>query len=91
MGDGGVFHTPSTDFSRPVEELEYTCLLKSTLEDMQTMMWICVEKTVFVLVMITTLRWWNTLNHKIPKVRVQRERKRQIGTHFFSKKIISPK
>jgi hypothetical protein len=21
------------------------------------------------LVMITTLRWWNTLNHKIPKVR----------------------
>jgi hypothetical protein len=23
-----------------------------------------------VLVMITTLRWWNTLNHKITKVRV---------------------
>jgi hypothetical protein len=36
--------------------------------------------------MITILRWWNTLNHKIPKVRVQRERKRQIGTHFVSKK-----
>jgi hypothetical protein len=38
------------------------------------------------LVMITSLRWWNTLNHKIPKVCVQRERKRQIGT-FFVKKI----
>jgi hypothetical protein len=33
----------------------------------------------------------NTLNHKIPKVRVQRERKRQIGTHFFSKKNFPPK
>jgi hypothetical protein len=42
--------------------------------------------------MITTLQWWNTLNHKIPKVRVQRERKRQIGTHFFcEKKIVPPK
>ncbi len=29
MGDGGVFHTPFADFSRPVEELEYTCLLKT--------------------------------------------------------------
>ncbi len=29
MGDGGVFLTPCADFSRPVEELEYTCLLKS--------------------------------------------------------------
>jgi hypothetical protein len=35
--------------------------------------------------MITTLRWWKTLNHKIPKVCVQRERKRKIGTHFFKK------
>ncbi len=35
--------------------------------------------------MITTLYWWNTLNHEIPKVCVQRERKRQIGTHFFQK------
>jgi hypothetical protein len=30
MGDGGVLCTPCADFSRPVEELEYTCLLKST-------------------------------------------------------------
>jgi hypothetical protein len=30
MGDGGVFHTPCPDFSKPVEELEYRCLLKST-------------------------------------------------------------
>ena len=30
MGHGGVFRTPCADFSRPVEELEYTCLLKST-------------------------------------------------------------
>ncbi len=28
---------------------------------------------------------WNTLNHKIPTVRVQRERKRQIGTLFLKK------
>jgi hypothetical protein len=40
---------------------------------------------------VYTLCWWNTLNHKIPKVCVQRERKRQIGTHFFSKKIPSKK
>ncbi len=33
MGDGGVFHTPGTDFSRPVEELEYTCLLKNTFTE----------------------------------------------------------
>jgi hypothetical protein len=33
MGDGGVFHTPCTDFSRPVEELEYTCLLKRTFTE----------------------------------------------------------
>jgi hypothetical protein len=33
MGDGGVFHTSCADFSRPVEELEYTCLLKSTFTD----------------------------------------------------------
>jgi hypothetical protein len=33
MGDGGVFHTPCADFSRPVEELEYTCLLKSTFTE----------------------------------------------------------
>jgi hypothetical protein len=33
MGDGGVLHTPCTDFSRPVEELEYTCLLKSTFTE----------------------------------------------------------
>ena len=38
------------------------------------------------LVMITRLRWWNTLNNKIPKVCVQRQRKRQIGTHFSLKK-----
>jgi len=33
--DGGVFHTPCTDFSRPVEELEYydTCLLKRTFTE----------------------------------------------------------
>jgi hypothetical protein len=37
--------------------------------------------------MITTLQWWNTLNHKIPKVRVQRERKRQIGTLFKKKSL----
>jgi hypothetical protein len=30
MGDGGVVLTPCADFSRPVEELEYSCLLKST-------------------------------------------------------------
>ena len=30
MGDGGGFRTPCADFSRPVEELEYSCLLKST-------------------------------------------------------------
>jgi hypothetical protein len=33
MGDGGVFHTPCADFFRPVEELEYTCLLKSTFAE----------------------------------------------------------
>ena len=33
MGDGGVFGTPCEDFSRPVEELEYTCLLKSTFTE----------------------------------------------------------
>jgi hypothetical protein len=33
VGDGGVFHTPCADFSRPVEELEYTCLLKSTFTE----------------------------------------------------------
>jgi hypothetical protein len=30
MGDGGVLCTPCTDFFRPVDKLEYTCLLKST-------------------------------------------------------------
>ena len=30
MGDEGGFRTPCADFSRPVEELEYSCLLKST-------------------------------------------------------------
>ena len=30
MADGGGFRTPCADFSRPVEELEYSCLLKST-------------------------------------------------------------
>jgi hypothetical protein len=35
VGDGGVFHTPSPDFSRPVEELEYTCLLKCTFTEAQ--------------------------------------------------------
>ncbi len=30
MGDGGGFLTPCTDFSRPVEQLEYSCLLKIT-------------------------------------------------------------
>jgi hypothetical protein len=33
MGDGGVFHTPCVDFSRPVEELDYTCLLKSNFTE----------------------------------------------------------
>ncbi len=33
MGDGRVFHTPCADFSRPVEKLEYTCLLKSTFTE----------------------------------------------------------
>jgi hypothetical protein len=33
MGDGGVFLTPCADFSRPVEELEYTCLLKNTFTE----------------------------------------------------------
>jgi hypothetical protein len=33
MGDGGVFHTLCADFSRPVEELEYTCLLQSTFTE----------------------------------------------------------
>jgi hypothetical protein len=33
VGDGGVFHTPCGDFSRPVEELEYICLLKSTFTE----------------------------------------------------------
>jgi hypothetical protein len=33
MGDGGVFRTPCADFSRPVEELEYTCLMKSTFSE----------------------------------------------------------
>jgi hypothetical protein len=33
MGDGGVFLTSCPDFSRPVEELEYTCLLKSTFTE----------------------------------------------------------
>ena len=28
-----MFHTPCADFSRPVEELEYTCLLKSTFTE----------------------------------------------------------
>ncbi len=31
--DGGVFHTTCTDFSRPVERLEYTCLVKSTFTE----------------------------------------------------------
>jgi hypothetical protein len=33
MEDGGVFHTPCEDFSRPVEELEYTGLLKITFTE----------------------------------------------------------
>jgi hypothetical protein len=33
MGDGGVFLTPCEDFSRLVEELEYTCLLKITFTE----------------------------------------------------------
>ena len=41
--------------------------------------------------MITNLRWWNTLNNKKPKVCVQRERKRQIGTHFLKTKSRSKK
>ena len=40
------------------------------------------------LVMITSLRCWNTLNNKISKECVQRERRRQRGTHFFLKKIL---
>ncbi len=37
--------------------------------------------------MMVTLRWWNTLNHEIPKVRIRRERQIQIGTHFFFEKM----
>jgi hypothetical protein len=33
VGDGGVFHTPCADFSRLVERLEYTCLLKGTFTE----------------------------------------------------------
>jgi hypothetical protein len=33
MGDGGVCGTPCADFSRPAEELEYTCLLTSTFAE----------------------------------------------------------
>ena len=33
MGDGGVCGTPCADFSRPAEELEYTCLLTSTFTE----------------------------------------------------------
>jgi hypothetical protein len=33
MGDGGVFGTPCADFFRPAEELEDTCLLKSTFTE----------------------------------------------------------
>jgi len=33
MGDGGVFRTPCADFCRPVEELEYDQLLKSTFTE----------------------------------------------------------
>ena len=40
------------------------------------------------LVMITSLRCWNTLNNKISKECVQRERKRQRDTHCFLKKIL---
>jgi hypothetical protein len=36
--------------------------------------------------MITSLRCWNTLNNKISKECVQRERKRQRGAYFFLKK-----
>jgi hypothetical protein len=35
VGDGGVFHTPCADFSRPEERLKYTCLLKSTFTEAQ--------------------------------------------------------
>ncbi len=41
----------------------------------------------FFLVMITSLRWWNTLNNKISKECVQRERKRQRDTPFFKKNL----
>jgi hypothetical protein len=33
MGDGEVFLTPCADFSRPVDELEYTCLLINTFTE----------------------------------------------------------
>jgi hypothetical protein len=36
--------------------------------------------------MITIKRWWNTLNNKISKECVQRERKRQRDTLFLKKK-----
>jgi hypothetical protein len=36
-----------------------------------------------VLVMITTLRWWNTLNHKIPSVCTTREQETDRDTIFF--------
>jgi hypothetical protein len=33
VGDAGVFRTPFEDFSRSVEKLEYTCLLKNTFTE----------------------------------------------------------
>ncbi len=54
--------------------------------------WQCIQAVTATsikhlsLVMITSLRCWNTLNNKISKECVQRERKRQRGTHFFFEK-----
>jgi hypothetical protein len=146
MGDGGVFRTPCADFCRPVEELEYDQLLKSTFTEAshvrgfktwktaatypecvfcgkmyrwgaayvechmdpniskattgkERVVAACADsqstsrgpnRTRFLAVQAAirakTLQWWNTLNHKIPKVRVQRERKGRIGTHFYFQK-----
>ncbi len=58
------------------------CLLK-----VETHTWsqrTCIKH--LFLVLLTTLLDWTGLNTKKPKWRVQTERKRQTGTHFFLKK-----
>ena len=58
------------------------CLLK-----VETHAWsqrTCIKH--LFLVLLTTLLDWTGLNTKKPKWRVQTERRRQTGTHFFLKK-----